>query len=138
MSPCSSAAKVCRIACTKHHQLTQYFASFYPIFPVPADLSSEVNLDVTHSDGLRLTEAPDVLILPSRLRHFSKVRTIFLCSTTVDNFFQTAHATTIVNPSFASKSHYALLNVDPSRGGSGRVRTEFIRFIPDQNKTEDA
>lgn len=55
--------------------------SFYPIFPVPLELSSDVNLDISHSDGLRLGSdpdgikeyAPDVLILPSRLKHFSKV-----------------------------------------------------------------
>lgn len=53
--------------------------SFYPLFPVPADLSAEVNLDVTHSDGLRLDQsahqhAPDVLLLPSKLKQFTKVR----------------------------------------------------------------
>ena len=54
--------------------------SFYPIFPVPLDLSHEVNLDVAHWAGLRLggdgaeeDTAPDVLITPSRLKHFSKV-----------------------------------------------------------------
>jgi len=53
--------------------------SFYPLFPVPSDLSHEVNLDVSHMEGLRLcTEempdsAPDVLVVPSRLKHFSKV-----------------------------------------------------------------
>lgn len=53
--------------------------SFYPIFPVPQDLSREVNLDVTHSEGLKMDDkgdgfAPDVLILPSKLKHFTKVR----------------------------------------------------------------
>jgi hypothetical protein len=33
-----------------------------------------VNLDVTHHELLRLEQAPDVLVLPSRLKHFSKVR----------------------------------------------------------------
>lgn len=52
--------------------------SFYPLFPVPADLSSEVNLDVSHLEGLRLNMdtqeyAPDVMVLPSRLKHFCKV-----------------------------------------------------------------
>lgn len=56
------------------------FCSFYPVFPVPLDLSHEVNLDVTHSGGLKLGGdeddsdfAPDVLIVPSRLKHFTKV-----------------------------------------------------------------
>ncbi len=71
--------------------------SFYPIFPVPLDLAHELSLDVTHSDLLYLTPqdddseesggggedpskarcVPDVLIVPSRLKHFSKV-----CGTT--------------------------------------------------------
>ncbi|KAI0826859.1 DNA polymerase alpha subunit B [Trametes gibbosa] len=89
--------------------------SFYPIFPVPLDLSHDVNLDVTHSDMLYLTPqdddddevvgeserddpsrarcAPDVLVVPSRLKHFSKV---------VDD-------TVAVNPSFLTKSTYAVL-----------------------------
>ncbi|KIM32000.1 hypothetical protein M408DRAFT_64337 [Serendipita vermifera MAFF 305830] len=46
--------------------------SFYPLFPAyPAD----VNLDVSHSEMLRLDNlSPDVLILPSRLKQFHKVR----------------------------------------------------------------
>lgn len=54
--------------------------SFYPIFPPPHDLSAEVNLDMTHIDGGRMVDdesdldyAPDVLILPSRFKQFSKV-----------------------------------------------------------------
>lgn len=53
--------------------------SFYPLFPTPLDLSHEVNLDVSHLEHLTLCHgkgafAPDVLIVPSRLKHFSKVR----------------------------------------------------------------
>jgi len=53
--------------------------SFYPIFPVPEDYSHEVNLDLSHSEHLSLISkdgskyAPDVLILPCRLKQFSKV-----------------------------------------------------------------
>ncbi|OBZ68666.1 DNA polymerase alpha subunit B [Grifola frondosa] len=73
--------------------------SFYPIFPVPLELSHEVNLDVTHWDGLKLCNdladgAPDVLISPSRLKQFSKV---------VDT-------TITVNPSFLTKGTYAMLH----------------------------
>jgi len=73
--------------------------SFYPIFPPPLDLAHEVNLDVTHSGGIKLVEsedepAPDVLVLPSRLKQFSK---------TVDS-------TTVINPSFLSKGNYAMLS----------------------------
>lgn len=48
--------------------------SFYPLFPAPEALAHEVNLDVTHWDQMSLGDtAPDVLILPSKLKHFSKV-----------------------------------------------------------------
>ena len=54
------------------HVLAQ--RSVYPIFPPPEAHAIEVNLDVTHHRLLRMDEdAPDVLILPSRLKHFSKV-----------------------------------------------------------------
>jgi hypothetical protein len=50
--------------------------SFYPIFPVPYDTAHDVNLDMSHSALLEIVDsAPDVLVLPSRLKHFSKVRT---------------------------------------------------------------
>ena len=57
----------------------QYLAySFYPLFPVPQDLAQEVNLDMSHSDGLKMVDdesdyAPDVMILPSKLKQFFKV-----------------------------------------------------------------
>jgi len=48
--------------------------SFYPIFPPPEPHASEVNLDVTHYPLLKMDgPAPDLLILPSKLKHFSKV-----------------------------------------------------------------
>jgi hypothetical protein len=54
--------------------------SFYPLFPSPLELSHEVNLDVSHLKQLDLCDeaafAPDVLIMPSRLKHFSKVRSM--------------------------------------------------------------
>ncbi|KAI0349482.1 DNA polymerase alpha, subunit B [Trametes cingulata] len=97
-------ASLCR------HVLQQ--RSFYPIFPVPHDLAHEVNLDVSHSELLYLSPsddnyddsegredptrarcAPDVLIVPSRLKYFSK---------TVDS-------TLAVNPSFLTKATYAVL-----------------------------
>lgn len=57
------------------------FVSFYPLFPTPLDLSHEVNLDVSHLEHLALchekrASAPDVLITPSRLKHFSKASQI--------------------------------------------------------------
>ena len=53
------------------------FDSFYPVFPVPLDAMHEVNLDVSHSECLNITEendvAPHVLVLPSKLKQFVKV-----------------------------------------------------------------
>ncbi|KAI0335848.1 DNA polymerase alpha, subunit B [Cubamyces sp. BRFM 1775] len=108
--------------------------SFYPIFPVPLDLANEVNLDMTHSEMLNLCPqddntddaegsvdpsrarcAPEVLIVPSRLKHFSKV---------VDH-------TVAVNPSFLTKSTYAVLQY-PGHSGPGpakdRIKIEIQRL----------
>ncbi len=56
-----------------------FLVSFYPLFPTSLDLSPEVNLDASHLEHLALCHgegqsAPDVLVVPSRLKHFSKVR----------------------------------------------------------------
>lgn len=45
----------------------------YPIIPPPADLTADVNFDLSHYELLELDIAPDVLILPSRLKYFAKV-----------------------------------------------------------------
>ncbi|KAF8837908.1 DNA polymerase alpha, subunit B [Paxillus ammoniavirescens] len=85
--------------------------NFYPIFPVPLDLAHEVNLDVTHSEGLKLVEnedecTPDVLVLPSRLKHFSKV---------VDT-------SVVINPSFLSKGTYATMSYTGQASGLAKDR----------------
>ncbi|KAG1898113.1 DNA polymerase alpha, subunit B [Suillus fuscotomentosus] len=63
------------------------------------DVAHEVNLDVSHSAELRVAESPedpgpDVMVLPSRLKHFSKV---------VDN-------SVVINPSYLTKGTYATLS----------------------------
>ncbi|KAH0832189.1 DNA polymerase alpha/epsilon subunit B-domain-containing protein [Lanmaoa asiatica] len=85
--------------------------SFYPIFPAPFDVAHEVNLDVTHSEGIKLVDSedecvPDVLVLPSRLKQFSKV---------VDS-------TTVINPSFLSKGTYAMLSYAGQGSGLAKDR----------------
>ncbi|PBK97673.1 DNA polymerase alpha, subunit B [Armillaria gallica] len=101
-----SMANTCR------HVLQQ--RSFYPLFPVPQELAHEVNLDVTHSQLLRLGEsddgnvAPDVLIIPSRLKHFSK----------------SLNTTSTLNPSFLSKGTYAVLQV----GSGGNIKPEVVKM----------
>ena len=52
--------------------------SFYPIYPPPMDVSHEVNLDISRSklldlDGGTQDHIPHVLLVPSRLKQFSKV-----------------------------------------------------------------
>ncbi|OCH91876.1 DNA polymerase alpha subunit B [Obba rivulosa] len=95
--------------------------SFYPIFPAPLDLSHEVNLDVAHWDGLRLgagaevDTAPDVLITPSRLKHFSKV---------VDD-------TIAINPSFSMKGMFAALNYSGDAAAvpmRNRLKVELVKL----------
>ncbi|OCF55338.1 DNA polymerase alpha subunit B [Kwoniella mangroviensis CBS 10435] len=66
--------------------------SFYPIFPPPETTASEVNLDVTHYPLLKMDgPAPDILILPSKLKHFSKI---------VDS-------TLVINPAHLARAHTA-------------------------------
>ncbi|KZT11993.1 DNA polymerase alpha, subunit B [Laetiporus sulphureus 93-53] len=106
VQPNDAMSNACR------HLLQQ--RSFYPLFPVPLELAHEVNLDVTHLKGLDLCagegvekdKAPEVLITPSRLKHFSKH---------VDS-------TVVVNPSFLTKGTFAKLTCD------GTVVTEILRL----------
>ncbi|CUA68780.1 DNA polymerase alpha subunit B [Schizosaccharomyces pombe 972h-] [Rhizoctonia solani] len=81
--------------------------SFYPLFPVPKEVQEDVNLSVTHSNLLKMDGfAPDLLVLPSRLKEFQKV---------VDS-------TTIVNPALAAKPNSPgtaiCLNISRSSGAS--------------------
>ena len=49
---------------------------FYPLFPAPHGNGIDpLNLDVTHNDLIKLSDdGPDIVILPSILKHFAKVR----------------------------------------------------------------
>ncbi|CAE6527247.1 unnamed protein product [Rhizoctonia solani] len=81
--------------------------SFYPLFPVPKEVQEDVNLSVTHSNLLKMDGfAPDLLVLPSRLKEFQK---------TIDS-------TTVVNPALATKFNSAgtaaCLNISRSSGAS--------------------
>jgi len=93
--------------------------SFYPLFPAPLDLSHEVNLDVSHLEYLALchgegASSPDVLVVPSRLKHFSKV---------VDR-------TITINPSFVAKKVSANLVFGGNGEGpiSSRMKVDVGRF----------
>jgi hypothetical protein len=46
------------------------------MYPVPSEASADVNLDLTHLDLLKLESSPDILILPSNLGKFAKVRPV--------------------------------------------------------------
>ncbi|EJD04429.1 DNA polymerase alpha, subunit B [Fomitiporia mediterranea MF3/22] len=115
VSPESSGADPLTNAC--RHLLSQ--RSFYPIFPVPADLSSDVNLDVSHSGGLRLDtsneqHAPDVIFLPSKLKQFAKM----------------ADGTWAINPSFLTKGTYASISVPdtPRAGLRAAIQCEIVKL----------
>ena len=83
-------AATCSLSAGKSIKITwpkSYYSdrqtSFYPLFPAPHDLTAEVNLDVSHLDGLSLypegiSTAPDVLITPCRLKDFAKVGWSFI------------------------------------------------------------
>jgi DNA polymerase alpha subunit B len=69
-----------------------------------------VNLDVTHLKLLRLDDtAPDLLILPSKLKHFSKVGPSFLhCHPKESELMgQVVDSTLVVNPAFLSRARTA-------------------------------
>lgn len=81
----------------------------------------DINLDVTHSEALRLQHdgmeyAPDVLILPSKLKQFSKVCLCYLHEIICSSGVQVIQSSLVVNPSFASKGMYATLSLDPGTG----------------------
>ena len=115
-----------------------HLASFYPLFPTPLDLSHEVNLDVSHLEQLALCHeeaviAPDVLITPSRLKHFSKVSLILLFhpkSQPSCCFSQVVDHTIAINPSFVSKNVSANLVFGGNGEGpvSSRIKVDVVRF----------
>jgi hypothetical protein len=90
-------------------------SSFYPLFPPPEDFAADINLDVTHQRLLRMEDkAPDVMILPSRLKHFAKV--CFLYFGRNDEFQisdikppkrQIVDSVVTLNPSYLAKSSTA-------------------------------
>jgi hypothetical protein len=96
--------------------------SFYPLFP------AEIPLDVTHSEGMYLEEGVDVLILPSMLKQFTKVRRLMRtplhASEQTQTFFpsQSVCGTTAINPGFVTKGTCAVLKL-----GSGDVAVEIKR-----------
>ncbi|KAF8890039.1 alpha DNA polymerase [Gymnopilus junonius] len=103
---------------------------FYPIFPPPADMANEVNLDVSHFDAARMVDegdldyAPDVLILPSRLKQFSKV----------------IHSTTALNTSFLSKGTYGTISIAPRSAGTplNRLKVEVTKLESTTSTTNSA
>ena len=44
------------------------------MYPVPSEFTQDVNLDLTHFDLLTFDTVPDILIMPSTLGKFAKVR----------------------------------------------------------------
>ncbi|KAG5338866.1 hypothetical protein C0989_005806 [Termitomyces sp. Mn162] len=124
------------MANTCRHILQQ--RSFYPLFPVPLDVSHEVNLSVTHLDGLRLADGtdnpPDILILPSRLKQFSKVSLLLFRQNDVNmeltTYSKVVQTTTVINPSFLSKGTFAKLDIAAGSTDSykERIKTEVVKL----------
>ncbi|KAK4055754.1 DNA-directed DNA polymerase alpha subunit pol12 [Microbotryomycetes sp. JL201] len=105
---------------TCRHLLRQ--RSFYPIFPTPLNATGldNVNLDVTHSELLSMGDnGADVVILPSRLKHFAKI---------VDS-------TVMVNPAFLTKGDgagtFAKLTIHPI------AKTELEQRIAEAEQSGD-
>ncbi|KAJ9119956.1 hypothetical protein QFC24_005439 [Naganishia onofrii] len=98
VAPKDAMAELCR------HVLGQ--RSMYPLVPPPADVAGEVNLDLAHHELLQLDVAPDVLILPSRLKYFAKI---------VDSVVA-------MNPGYLTKGNtagtYSKLSIHPRRGAA--------------------
>lgn len=95
---------------------TLTWPSFYPIFPSPADVSHEVNLDVSRSKLLDLDRgvqnyAPHVLLVPSRLKQFSKVSRFVqrILVHLLKQPLKRVDGATFINPSSAARGSYAFL-----------------------------
>ncbi|KAF9651371.1 DNA polymerase alpha, subunit B [Thelephora ganbajun] len=106
--PLDPMAELCR------YMLQQ--RSFYPVFPPPIDVSHEVNLDVSRSKPLDLDRGsqdytPRVLLVPSRLKQFSKL----------------VGGATFINPSSVSKGSYAFLRYS-SKGGEEGVNVDIRKL----------
>ncbi|KIY67728.1 DNA polymerase alpha, subunit B, partial [Cylindrobasidium torrendii FP15055 ss-10] len=104
------------MANTCRHLLQQ--RSFYPIYPPPIEESDRVNLDVGHSADLEMRTlegeyAPDVLIVPTKLKQFVKH----------------LEGTTAVNPGFLTKGCFAMMRVG-EEGGTPveRISVEIVRI----------
>lgn len=99
------------------------------MFPVPAELSAEVNLDITHHAGLVFESAPEVLITPSILKQFVKVVYSFKCRTILtDGFAKWVDGTIVINPSFLTKGNFAVLNVKPALPGKERLSCDIHKL----------
>ena len=103
------------VSCTGIHKFLIWF-SIYPVFPPPMDVSHQVNLDVSRSKLLDLDHgsqdhAPHILLVPSRLKQFSKVSWFVqnILSDLLKLPSQRVNGTTFVNPSSVSKGSYAFL-----------------------------
>jgi DNA polymerase alpha subunit B len=86
----------------------------------------DVNLDVSHSEYLKLGgPAPDVLVLPSILRQFSKVRYSAARRnrlTRRTSMMQNVEGTAVINPSVFGKSHImAQLDIRADAGGNNKI-----------------
>lgn len=91
-----------------------------------------MNLDITHLKDIELGGgenddvgyAPDVLVVSSRLKHFSKVCVRYIYLSQAD-FGQVVDSTVAINPSFLTKGIFAVLTCWSSLGPvHNRVKAE--------------
>lgn len=94
--------------------------SIYPIFPTSLDVCHEINLDITHSSELEIwndeLQGPELLILPSRLKSFSKVRDLYLIWNLAEIEYHRMWITQILSiPHFFLREHLLKLFILTSR-----------------------
>jgi len=86
--------------------------SFYPLFPPPKEFAAEVNLDISHGEHLNISEMPDILVVPSMLKHFHK----------------RVGQTEVINPSFASRGQTLGTFGDVSVDSNGVVSVDMCKL----------
>ena len=86
---------------------------------------------MSHSDRVRIIDdegaldyAPDVLILPSRLKQFAKVEQQCFGRFINSLFSKVVHSTSTINPSFVNKGTYGVISIAPLSGGAPKQRTK--------------
>lgn len=101
------------------HILSQQ--SFYPLFPP----NRGTNVEHSMLQDIRLPVSPHILILPSDLKYFAKVKknqlqTSHKCVSLtkfISDYLQASHGSIVINPERMSKGYFSRIRVEsPSEG----------------------